>query len=81
MSNMSYCRWQNTSIDLRDCAEDLEERLHGGPDKGDEDGPEVLSAGEQQAMRRTFETMINMFSAIGIDVDSHEVERALGEVK
>jgi hypothetical protein len=27
--NMSYCRWQNTENDLRDCKADLEERSNG----------------------------------------------------
>jgi hypothetical protein len=27
MSNMSYCRFENTLADLKDCAENLEEEL------------------------------------------------------
>lgn len=30
MSNMSYCRFQNTSKDLDDCADALDELLSGG---------------------------------------------------
>ena len=30
MGNMSYCRFQNTSNDLADCNEALEEFLYGG---------------------------------------------------
>lgn len=29
MSNMSYCRYRNTLTDLRDCADDLEQRAGG----------------------------------------------------
>ena len=30
MSNMSYCRWQNTSSDLKACLNDMEEFCYGG---------------------------------------------------
>ncbi|WP_064746388.1 hypothetical protein [Lysobacter antibioticus] len=44
MSNMSYCRFQNTAIALRDCEHALEEMTDGDPEKlsGDE-----LSAAKQ----------------------------------
>jgi len=32
MSNMSYCRFQNTSQDLSDCHEALQEIVEGGDD-------------------------------------------------
>jgi hypothetical protein len=44
MSNMSYCRFQNTLADLRDCEEALNER--GNLDDLD------LSEGELKAARR-----------------------------
>lgn len=34
MSNMSYCRFQNTDSDLADCQEALEEMLAGGSSSG-----------------------------------------------
>lgn len=30
MANMSYCRFQNTMTDFRDCVDALEEALHEG---------------------------------------------------
>lgn len=44
MSNMSYCRFQNTVIDLNDCHDALQEM-----DGEDEDG---LSADEARAKKR-----------------------------
>lgn len=41
--NMSYCRHQNTLTDLRDCANDLEERCNG-------DAEEMLSREEFEAL-------------------------------
>ena len=42
MSNMSYCRFQNTSMDLRDCVDAMEEAY---------DLPELdLSKDEMQSM-------------------------------
>ena len=28
MANMSYCRYENTSMDLSDCVDDLQDRLN-----------------------------------------------------
>lgn len=42
MSNMSYCRFENTSRDLQDCVEALEELA-------DDDEAQPLSASERQA--------------------------------
>ena len=30
MGNMSYCRWENTAGDLRDCVDSLEEESEDG---------------------------------------------------
>lgn len=41
MANMSYCRFQNTSLALRDCKEALDEIRHGNeeelPKKGSDE--------------------------------------------
>jgi hypothetical protein len=34
MANMSYCRYENTSSDLSDCVDDLQDRLDD-PDRSD----------------------------------------------
>lgn len=44
MANMSYCRYQNTAIDLEDCAAAMEE-----------EGYEGLEFKEQMAAERLFE--------------------------
>lgn len=45
MSNMSYCRFQNTSMDLADCYEALGELFEGSPD-------EPLSRDELEAAKQ-----------------------------
>ena len=47
MSNMSYCRFQNTLSDLHDCINDMQERANN--DGLDEHG-EALSSYEKEAM-------------------------------
>lgn len=76
MANMSYCRFQNTSNDLRDCAGALEEVLAGN---------ETLSRDELQAAIRLIETAQDIIAllkdATGTDedaeLDSDDVEVAL----
>lgn len=41
--NMTYCRYQNTLTDLRDCVQDIEERTEGG-------AAEMLSREEFEAL-------------------------------
>lgn len=74
MSNMSYCRWENTLNDLRDCATDLQYKHewvscppeHRDADPG-EDRQEPLSRTERAAFREIFELMANMLEEIGYD--------------
>ena len=75
MSNMSYCRWQNTASDLRDCALDLEERMQGGTE---EDAPRPLSWEEARARERLMRTAAEMFEQLGVDVD---IEAAIEQLK
>lgn len=51
MSNMSYCRFENTNLDLQDCIDAVEQMINTGG--ADEDG-EFLSHREE----RHFEEMI-----------------------
>lgn len=65
MSNMSYCRFQNTSGDFRDCDEALEELIDGAS--------EPLSADELAAAKSLAKRAIKMLQrlaeAADIDVD------------
>lgn len=60
MSNMSYCRFQNTLNDLRDCAGNLRD--------GD------LSQEEASARRQLLELCMEMLEEVGVqfETDSHE---------
>lgn len=60
MGNMSYCRFQNTLGDLRDCLEAIEE--------GDADD-EKLSAEEKRAKVRLIATCRAILEATGEDED------------
>lgn len=57
MSNMSYCRWQNTLNDLRDCAAALEERCS-------------LSREERAAALATLELCATMLEELGLSLDT-----------
>ena len=78
MSNMSYCRWQNTAGALRDCAHDLERRV---TPEADDERPGPLSADEAAARRSLFETAASMMELVGVEVDFRALSRALGELK
>ena len=64
MSNMSYCRFQNTLSELADCAEAVEAR-------------DELSREESRARRYLFELMANMMEEIGVELDHHALGNAL----
>lgn len=70
MSNMSYCRFQNTERDLRDCADALE-GLSGGEYAS-------LSREELDAakslVQRCIDIAILVAEHAGIDVDIDELE-------
>ena len=51
MSNMSYCRFQNTLLDLQDCADNLADKL------SDED---------HRARRRLVKTCLNILEELGL---------------
>jgi hypothetical protein len=56
MSNMSYCRFENTARDLRDCASHIGDELDGD---------------ESRARLWLIETCKIILDAVGIEVDSH----------
>src|SRR3972149_6440855 len=55
MANMSYCRFQNTSQDLRACAESIDEMVNG---------EETLSRDELEAAKSLMRTAIQMLVAL-----------------
>lgn len=58
MSNMSYCRFQNTLMDLQDCQEVLDEMT-------------VEEAGKlSDEERRAATKLVNMCRQIGFDADN-----------
>lgn len=59
MSNMSYCRFQNTLSDLRDCAEHIDDAL--GKD-------------EHRARLHLIDHCVDILDAIGIEVDVADVD-------
>ena len=59
MANMSYCRFQNTLGDLRDCAEHLDD---------------ALSYDEKRALLGMTELMAEMLEALGYTVEAPSEE-------
>lgn len=74
MSNMSYCRFQNTLADLDDCADALEAMLTGG----DHD---ELSREEREAAIRLVERcfqIADLFRDEGVEDDHYDREGQIG---
>ena len=68
MSNMSYCKFQNTLSDLRDCVYDMQERANN--DGLDEHG-DALSDYEKSALRslyRLASEMVHNFNEDDIEI-------------
>jgi hypothetical protein len=57
MANMSYCRFQNTAMDLEDCANAIEESIDSGE-------PLDLSEEEQRAFERMFNLIEGMLQSM-----------------
>ena len=68
MSNMSYCRFQNTWTDLRDCVEALEEALDEG--KSLAEFFEEIGKEEQIALNR-MRSLVNGFIEIFDEMESN----------
>ncbi|WP_394540163.1 hypothetical protein PRJ39_06250 [Lysobacter enzymogenes] len=70
MSNMSYCKFQNTLIDLIDCRNTIEEMV-----TGDEDEVFTLSHDEARAAENLAEQCFDILTLLcehaGIDLDQH----------
>ena len=76
MSNMSYCRFQNTARDLHDCETSFEEMLNGTD--------EPLSAEELGAAKRLVASCLNIIQLMsdsgGIDIEIDELDRKINTV-
>ena len=55
MANMSYCRFQNTVMDMEDCFNAMAEAL-------DMEEPMELSSDEQRAFQRMYNLMSDMIN-------------------
>lgn len=62
MANMSYCRWENTLNDLRDCAEHVNDPLGGS---------------EARARTSLLELAADMLEEVGVTIDRRELDEAL----
>jgi hypothetical protein len=71
MPNMSYCRFENTSKDLADCVDALEELSVGNG--------EPLSARELEAAKTLVSKAIDLLNLVAefrsLDLDTDELER------
>lgn len=71
MSNMSYCRFQNTSSDLQDCINAVGEMIEGGYD---------LDGYEQAAFKRLVQQAVELLSLVG-DAVGMEVEEVCEKIE
>ena len=62
MANMSYCRWENTLNDLRDCAKHLNDPVDGS---------------EARAQATLLELAADMLEEVGVTIDHRELDEAL----
>ena len=62
MTNMNYCRWENTLNDLRDCAEHVNDPLGGS---------------EARARACLLELAADMLEEVGVTIDRRELDEAL----
>ncbi len=68
MANMSYCRWENTLNDLRDCAEYVNDPL-------------PLSGSEARARAALLELAAYMLEEVGVTIDHRELDEALSNAR
>lgn len=62
MANMSYCRFENTLSDLRDCSYNLDDQLSGH---------------EKAARRALLRLAAEMLENIGVTIDEDELEHGI----
>ena len=78
MTNMSYCRFENTLNDLRDCKDQLEMLLAGDADTG------AMSSLQERRARiqlivECYE-LVELFKNAGIDGDEADLQRVVERV-
>jgi len=78
MTNMSYCRFENTLGDLRDCKEQLEMLLVGDADTGAMSSPQERRA-RIQLIVECYE-LVELFKDAGIDGDELDLQRTIERV-
>ncbi len=68
MSNMSYCRFENTVRDLNDCAANLRD--------------EEVSSAEKEARRTLIEICYDILEEVGVQIetDEHDLSRLIDEL-
>jgi hypothetical protein len=66
MSNMGHCRWQNTSNDIEDCEEHVNDKL---------------GKNEARARKNLLETAANMLCELGMEVDISGLDAKLAVIQ
>ena len=75
MSNMSYCRFQNTHNDFADCKNALQGIIEGVD--GDGETPKPLSRGELEAAQLLIADAVELVKAL-MEATGCEIEEATG---
>lgn len=78
MANMSYCRFRNTRLDLRDCVDEMEQ--HGFLEDMDLSGEEQHAMNAMYLLCKRFTASFEQLTANDTDDDdAEEVERLKDE--
>ena len=62
MSNMSYCRWHNTSRDMSDCVNSIEDMEYG------EDGFDDMADYEQSGVLNCARSAVKMLEQLPLEI-------------
>lgn len=80
MTNMSYCRFENTLADLRDCFEQIESLLDGLPLDGEPEADRVTDPRERRSRLELIELCFDVvarFQDEGVEPDANDLRGAI----
>lgn len=81
MSNMSYCRFQNTAADLLDCVEHLHSLPPRDYDPHGTGGPGINTEQEIETRGRIVRYAAQILEDLGVELDMNEVEKKISELE
>lgn len=83
MPSMSYCRWHNAALDMRDCVDSIEDMEYGEntfEDMADYEQSGVLSCA-RNAVKMLEQLPLEILAAAGIDLSSLPSQNDINEAQ